>query len=275
MPLPLSEIFPDTDYRFHLTLRRGQLADFFSLRRPAILEERRRWLSEARDTYALAQPGSEEVINEFAATVASWPNGRIPTASGLADASQPAIAQLLSLGNSLEPDFVLLTRDAAGISRATAGVVCFPSSWALEEKMGLTLDEIHGVVPGLNLALGPALQQFIARLKPDQAYERANWGLAATPELNLHPALSRPRLHRPLDPDRSWVRVEDQILGVLPASSAVVFGIALRIWPLAELLGDPALRRGFHRAVTTMPAPLAQYKGLWPVMDDLRSLSRG
>ncbi|MES1166778.1 MAG: heme-dependent oxidative N-demethylase subunit alpha family protein, partial [Pseudomonadota bacterium] len=156
--------------------------------------------------------------------------------------------------------------------RLRAGAVCFPSSWALTEKTGLTLDEIHGVVPGLNPALAPAIGQFLGKLRPGAPFERANWGLAATPELNLHPALARPRLGA-LDVPRTWVRVEYQILAALPQTSGILFGIHIRNVPLAEILADPALRAGLHRALATMPDALAAYKGLTPVRADLIRLS--
>ena len=108
------------------------------------------------------------------------------------------------------------------------------------------------------------------------AYERANWGLAATPERNLHPALGRPRLVLPLDVGKIWVRIEDQILGVLPRTGAILFGIRLRNIPLGEILAESVLRRGFRRALATLPEELSVYKGLAAVRTDLvERLERG
>ena len=56
-------------------------------------------------------------------------------------------------GVNQEESILLLAPDAAGEFRLQAGAVVFPSSWALEEKLGRTMDEIHGIVPGLNPAL--------------------------------------------------------------------------------------------------------------------------
>ena len=108
-----------------------------------------------------------------------------------------------------------------------AGVVCFPSSWALAEKIGHPLDFIHAVVPGLNSSIGSIIDTFLSRLEPGIAYERSNWGIAATPELNLHPSLNRPRLKAPLPPDRTWIRVEDQILntGVIREGQSLLLNL--------------------------------------------------
>jgi hypothetical protein len=258
MPLPLPELFPDEDYRFHLTLRKGDLGEFFAAPQTAVLTERRQWLAAGAHLYAAAADGAEPMLAETEALAVSS-----------LTAGATALQRLLNLGRELEPDFMLLARDDAGVFRLRAGVVCFPSSWALTEKMGLSLDEIHGVVPGLNPALGAPIGQFLHRLKPGTPYERANWGLAATAELNLHPSLSRPRLAPPLDPGKVWVRIEDQILAALPASGGILFGIRLRLVPLGQILGDPRLKAGFRRALATMDEPLAAYKGIAGVRGEL------
>jgi hypothetical protein len=51
----LAELFPDGDYRFHLTLRRAEPRDFFAPRDDSgrVLAERRRWLESDPERYAL------------------------------------------------------------------------------------------------------------------------------------------------------------------------------------------------------------------------------
>lgn len=268
MPLPLSELFPDQDYRFHLTLRKGDLAAFFGRPDPVVLAERQRWFAIDPARYIVGDASAETLVAETEALAASWVGG---ATTGSGDVMQ----RLAQLGGQLEPDIVLMARDAAGVFRLRAGAVCFPSSWALEEKFNLTMDEIHGVVPGLNPALAPAIGQFLGKLRPGAPFERANWGLAATSELNMHPTLGRPRLTA-LDVARTWVRVEYQILAALPVTAGILFGIHVRNVPLADILADPALRAGLHRAVVTMPDALAAYKGLAHVREELvRVCSRG
>src|SRR4029434_3562885 len=58
-------------------------------------------------------------------------------------ALDPAAGHSLeTLGRTLEPDFVLLVPSPNG-PIVVGGVVCFPSSWALPEKIGRTLHETH------------------------------------------------------------------------------------------------------------------------------------
>jgi dimethylamine monooxygenase subunit A len=269
MPLPLHELFPDEDYRFHLTLRKGNLGEFFGSADAAVLEERRRWLKTDHFRYAAITAGAESLLAEFETLATGWVPAFGPEAKPAATLEQ----RLISLGRKLHPDFALLSKDNAGVFRLRAGVACFPTSWALTEKMGLTLDEIHGVVPGLNASIGAAIEQFLGRLKPGMPYERTNWGLAATPELNMHPQLARPRLTLPFDPRRIWVRIEDQILAALPLTGGILFGIRLRLVPLKEILDDRQLRAGFHRAVTSMPHALSTYKGFDSIRDRLIAAS--
>lgn len=262
MPLPLSELFRDQDYRFHLTLRKGDLTAFFAAPDPEILAERQRWLSADPTNYIVGDADTAPLVAELEGFARGW-------VGASKNAGRTVIDRLAELGGRLGPDFVLLAPDAEGDFRLRAGAVCFPSSWSLPEKLGLTLDEIHGVVPGLNPALAPAISQFLHKLRPGAPFERANWGLAATPELNLHPALQRPRLTAPFDPARVWVRIEDQILAALPATRGILFGIHVRLVPLIEFLTKPPLRAGLHRALVTMPNALAAYKGLDAVRGDL------
>jgi len=269
MALPLIELFPDEDYRFHLTLRKGNLGEFFGSADGIVLEERRRWLETDPSRYAAITEGAEPLLAELETLAASWSPAFVPQAKPAGTLEQ----RLLALGRRLEPDFALLSKDSAGVFRLRAGAVCFPSSWALTEKMGLSLDEIHGVVPGLNASIGTAIEQFLNRLKPAMPYERTNWGLAATPELNMHPHLARARLTQLFDPERIWVRIEDQILAALPFTGGILFGIRLRLVPFQEVLGHRQLRMGFHRAVTSMPDALSVYKGFASIKDQLLTAS--
>ena len=247
---PLEDLFPLEDYRFHLTLRRGELREFFapSLNSETILAERRRWLSADGKRYADLQPEGRDAFERWTELVASW---------GIRGGS------CAELGGMLEPDFLLLTRQEDGEFRLRGGALVFPTSWALQEKLGQTLDSIHDVVPGLNDALAPTISRFLNKLRPDgPGYLRSNWGMAATPALNLHPSQPRALLTADLDPADVWVRVEDQILAGLIEDEAIVFGIRIEQVPLRHVLDDPRLREGLLRALTTMPDALAEYKGL-------------
>lgn len=259
VPLDLHELFPDEDYRFHLTLRKGDLSAFFVPANDSILEERRRWLIDEPGMVVAQSEGCQTLVREMERLASGW--GKIPEREIGSDC---LAARLSNLGAALEPDFMLLSKDAVGVYRLRAGVVCFPSSWVLGDKIGRSLEEIHGVVPGLNTSLAATIDRFLEKLKPGSPFEWANWGLAGTPALNMHPKLGRPRIALPLNPERVWLRVEDQILASLPSGGGILFGIRIRTLPLQAILKDHELRRRFRRALLSMPDELATYKGISP-----------
>ncbi len=244
----LADLFPDGDYRFHLTLRRGEPRDFFLPRDRTgrVLAERARWLATEPARYAALTPEGEPLLAEFAACGAAW---------GVARG-----ASVREFGAALEPDFLLLSPDADGAFRLRGGALCFPTGWALEEKLGHTLDFIHGVVPGLNPALAAPIQHFLAKLKPGVAFQRDNWGLAATDELNLHPSRGHASPSLPTTPERLWLRVEHQALMALPRSGGVVFGIRIALHRLDEVARSPAAAKGLRRALVSMSPEVAAYK---------------
>jgi hypothetical protein len=63
--------------------------------------------------------------------------------------------------------------------------------------------------------------------------------------------------------------VEQQSFISLPQSGGVLFGIRLVVLPLTEVARDCEAARRLSRALQTMPAEVAAYKGLSQVRDEL------
>ncbi|HSH17257.1 MAG TPA: heme-dependent oxidative N-demethylase subunit alpha family protein [Verrucomicrobiae bacterium] len=267
MNLPsLRELFPDNDFGFSMRMRPGRPVDFFaqSPEGEAILAERARWLDTDPARY-LASAGLPETLAHSLRRFAEAETQLSLDATGQ---SEDAAGLLEQLGRRWEPDFLLLSPTDSGTFVLRAGCVCFPSGWALEEKLGRPLDEIHGVVPGLNAAIGAKIHQFLARLKPDAGWFRSNWGLSSSPENNQHPARAVNQLSAATPPESVWLRVEHQVLTGL-AGGGVLFGIRLENVPLTEIHSDDSLSRGLHRALATMPGEMARYKNLTAIMPAL------
>jgi hypothetical protein len=178
------------------------------------------------------------------------------------DSTLSSWEQLLSLGRVWEADIVWLVADDAGAYRVAGGVVCFPSSWALQDKLGRTLSETHRPVPGLNVALDRQIETFLDRLVPGEVWLRENAGYSRSPERNQHS--NRPR--RPLDAavssDEVWVRLEHQMLLKLPLSNSLLFGIRVEVVPLRQVLDSPQAAAGLTRLLVTIPPEAAEYKGI-------------
>lgn len=267
----LADLFPDEDFRFHLTLRRGEPREFFRRQDLSgrLIEERKQWLAEDLNRYSGLLSGGEAHLTEFIELCRVWDVIDLQETRESGFESATAAISLKQLGGLLEPDFVFLTADAEGNFRMSGGVVCFPSGWALEEKMGHTLEFIHGVVPGLNPLLSSPINQFLSKLKPGVAYQRDNWGIAATDELNQHPGRRLPAPVLPVVFDQLWLRVEYQVLIALPRSKGVLFGIRVVNHRLDSLLDDSAVVRGLARALVSMPDSVAHYKRLEAVRTPL------
>jgi hypothetical protein len=256
----LAALFPAGDYRFQLGLQKAAPADFFVPRDPTgrILAERRHWLERDVSRYARIMAGAEGLVEETCRLATGW---GVP---------QMGVGEpLIRLGGALEPDLLWLAPDEHGTYRLRGGLLCFPTGWALEEKLGHPMDFIHGPVPGLNPALGSQISQFLARLKPGTACTRHNWGLAATPELNLHPSRVYPHPSLPLNPAQLWLRVEHQILMALPSGQGLLFGIRIEIIDLEQVRNEPAAAKGLARALSSMPMAVAAYKRLDTIRDEL------
>ncbi len=239
-----------------MKFRKGVISDFYgnSEQHERLIEERRKWLTADEVKYFdlddLGVPYVQPVIDV-----------------AFKDALQPANKPLQPrelfrlLAETIEPDFLLLAPDPDGILKLFGGSVCFPSFWALEQKMRRPLDLIHGPVPGLNMALASQINRFLKNIRPGISWERTNWGLSRSAELNQHPSRNLPRLDQGTAISEMYLRIEWQSLIALPPH-AVLFGIRLIIHPLSDLLEDDKFRTGLRNSLATMPEPVAQYKNV-------------
>lgn len=255
--MPFAPLFPDADYRHQFSVKRGDLARFFAptAEHQDAIAERNHWLDDTPERFAAAIDSAGAAIDEAIALIGTNGSGsRTPDNS---------LGKIIALGRSQEPDIVLLEKQTDGIFRVVAGCVCFPSSWSFPEKLGLPLDSVHSVVPDLNAAIGAPISRFLDKMQPGSSWERSNWGLSASPERNQHPSRGIARLSAPLDLERVWLRVEDQILSILPNTKALLFGIRIVTCPLGKLrVEEPVAAAGLRRALETLPEPMARYKNI-------------
>ena len=257
LPYSTNDLFPSGDFAFHMRFRRGDIPQFYqnTSDHADIIAERRKWLQHGPAKYVAALPQAEPLLAEAVEVANSvGVTARI--------GSSPA-ETMTNLGAAWEPDLLILQSPSPTSQPVlVAGCVCFPSSWALEEKIGRPLDTIHAPVPTLNDQFANPVQQFLARIKPGISWERINWGLSRSPELNQHPSRKLPRLDATVTLEEVWFRAEYQSLIALPKTGGVLFGIRLVIEPLARLRFDNLFMEGLARAIQSMPEQIAGYKGI-------------
>lgn len=237
--------------------READLAGFFGTRDAtgSVLAERAESLSTHPERYAALSPEGIAAVNETAALL---------TSCGISFQG-PAVSPLETvhqLARSCEVDLVWLTADRESEFRIAGGVVCFPSSWSLPEKLGQRLSKVHAVVPDLNATLGRQIETFLTKLAPSDVWRRENWGLSGDDRRNHHPACPRTPLVSGVTLDHVWLRVEHQLLMKLPLSGAILFGIQLEVWPLSTVVAEPEAKRRLIQQLESMSQSAADYKGV-------------
>lgn len=192
-------------------------------------------------------PEGRDAAAEFAALVFSETHGRGVT-------GDEALWEA-SLG--VADDLVVMLPDQRGRYRLVAASLCSPSDWRLEEKLGLTMAEVHGPIPRLNTEIGEQIDRFFARLPSDRAVQRFNWSIVPHPNY-----LSRDHWDVSDETDELWYRAERQSLRRLPETGAIAFTIRVHICNLKSLAAFDSALESLWQAVEAAPADLQGYKGL-------------
>jgi hypothetical protein len=262
-PRALLDRLTQEEFTFNLRGWKEPAAAFFAptAAKDEILAERCRWLAEDPARYLLHGLGSEEVIEEavdFARQLdpnIAWPP------------HLTTVEQFRRLGAHWEPDIILCRKNASGRIVMEAGVVCFPSRWAPETRLGLPVETLHDPVPGLNAAIGAKIFNLLDRLPAGYAWLRLNWGLSASAERNQHLCRGLPPLSAATPPEAVWFRVEHQALVRLPATQGILFGIRVHSYPLGALRDHLGAARAVAGQLCSMPQDIRIYKGIQDVAE--------
>ena len=251
-----NRVYPHVEHRWHMGLQRGDAATFFAARDAtgAVLAERARWLAQEPEKYSALLP---EAIPALEETVALARELGFKIGADL-----PANEKLLALGRAWETDFVWMHPGVGVSHRLIGGVVCFPSSWALRDKLGLAMDLVHNPVPNLNATIGRAIKTFFSKLQPGEAWVRENANFSRDAALNHHPSIARRKIDATITSEEFWIRFEHQLLLKLPASGSILFGIRIEILPFAKVLEDADAARRLSGIFATISPEAAAYKGI-------------
>jgi hypothetical protein len=206
-----------------------------------------------------ALPGSEPAQREAANLIAAALEHNLPATDE---------APLLAASRLVSDDPVLLERREGGWI-VTALSLASPTFFPAAHAIGKGLEALHEPVPD---RLGPdqtkALGQRIGRvfdmLRDGLVLERMNWTVQAGPDRftpSGEPLRARARA-APQSEAASLMhlRVERQTIRRLPETGAVLFNIRVAIDPLAPMLEDGDVRRGFAAAWGAAPAHVRAYK---------------
>jgi dimethylamine monooxygenase subunit A len=151
---------------------------------------------------------------------------------------------LLTLGRLVQEDLCLMEQDG-GEYALTGGILCFPASWTLAQKLGRPLTGIHDGVPIYDGDIAKRVARMFDAIRPDQPLWRMNY--LTYDDFVLH----QPRREgekRPRPTDHVYIRSERQCLLRLPATRAVVFTIHTYVVDAATVTPEDlsALRDAVH-----------------------------
>jgi dimethylamine monooxygenase subunit A len=241
-------------------------------RLPDYLAEKARLLAESRETVFREEAGTraaqQEVLDLLAAHLpAHFPeifrrDGRlieVVPAGVKVDVEDEAEAPFLRAARLIQEDLVLMRKGEGGY-RLAAAAVCFPSSWALKDKFGRTLDAIHTPVPGYADLMAGRVARIFDNLPADKPAWRMNWTLH--PDNALHQPVGRLWPEGELAP---FVRLERQTLRRLPLSGDILFTIRTYLDPVAALRDHPEggrLAAGIKREILGLSDSQAAYRSL-------------
>jgi hypothetical protein len=179
------------------------------------------------------------------------------------------------VGRQVQEDLLILSGNAADGMPLIAGHLCFPNAWCLNDKMGKSFLDIHHEVPLFAEYLGRSSNLLLERLKPGRPVWRVNWSIKATSRLNHLPRFSyEERLthqHFTVENigERSFLRLERQVLSRLPETDAILFTIHTYQAPIVSVAERADYAGRIARVVRTMPEELLRYKGMKPFVDIL------
>jgi dimethylamine monooxygenase subunit A len=257
--LTLESLFSRNGYRAMMGLKRLQPEEYFANRGPVKILQQRSTLLETRSRDFVCEPARRadcDVVLQFVGSFVRANHART----------------FRELGEVWEPDFVLLRREKS--AEIVGGCVCFPTGWSLEEKQDHALSIAHSPVPGLNSQLGPSVERFFGHLKIADCYQRSNWSLTSSKQMNQRPQDGIPEIESDCDPTRTFLRVEWQALASLD-ERRVIFGIRVYHITLESVCRQREAAQLLAENLRTMPAQMLRYKRLTRCRDRIVELMEG
>jgi hypothetical protein len=217
--------------------------------------------AEARDRL------SKFLTTRYADRYQSHMHGVTVVATGRTVRFDDGAMPLVHAARLVQDDLCLMRRGPQGWHLA-AGVVCFPSAWALPEKVGLSMDAIHVPVPGFAGRMAGMVARIFDHLPVDRPVWRLNWSLYDDAQLH-HPEPKQGPRHWAGGQGRfgtnAFVRVERQTLTKLPGSGDILFTIRIHLDPVEAFASHPRgreLAAGLARQLAGLDADQLAYKGL-------------
>lgn len=260
--LPFSErgSVVDGSFRWRLGVRPLDLEDWIQFGDDADgwIEQKRSLCTAHHDTVFAVLDGIEREASEVATALVEHVASRWPDRPHDLD---PSMHPLDAAARRVPEDLVLMV-ERDGRLVFGGGSVCFPNRWDLRSKLGLTMAEVHEPVPELNRQLEPAIDRFLNRLTPAQAYWRLGWGVLDVAD--GYTPIDGTAAPRPvsIEPDALVLRVERETLRRFPQTGCVLFTIRTYVQPVMTAVASEADRLALATSLDAMSETIRDYKDL-------------
>jgi hypothetical protein len=243
------------------------------------MAERRRLLAERHDDVFGVLPEAEGASSEVLQRLVAYLTTQFPhwfsrdgntlvnrLTDETWDLAEPSCHPLELAGRLVQEDLCIIQTSEDAPPRFTAAILCFPSRWRLNEKLGKPLTAVHGPVPHYAERLATPVDRFMAKVKPGHIASRLNWSVLDDSAMYQPTGKWREATNTAITPDNAgdtlYLRVERQTLTRLPQSGAVLFGIRVHSYKLASAITRPAAAARLAEAVRALPEETVHYKSL-------------
>ncbi|RDW75812.1 hypothetical protein BP5796_06633 [Coleophoma crateriformis] len=218
---------------------------------------RKRLLSEERDTCLAALDSSKPAVDEFYTwMIGTYLPTRYPLMFRISDASKllntatgelipleppsTPVSALEILGRTIEDDlnFLLPAEDGDGYS-LHGTVACFVNGFSMARLLNVKLRDIHKPVPSYKEKLELSMDRFFERLEVGTF-----WAMNLSPDLfatsgnHNYKGQDSDDLPRDIDPSKTYLRCERQVLHRLPKTKALLLSTRTYQYPLSDVKAE-------------------------------------
>ncbi|KAG8700234.1 hypothetical protein FRC08_004825 [Ceratobasidium sp. 394] len=161
-----------------------------------------------------------------------------------------------------EHDFVMAREREDGHIYYVGGLVAFPGSYLLSEKIGKSMCEVHMPVPRFNQKLLVSVEKRLKRMSPNAPFERSSWDIVDDNNLFHHNIATLPEGGKcTVDPGDLYLRIDRQAFRKLPRSKVITLAVHPLLKKMRDIRADsplvPALLLKIHEET---PKDLIDYK---------------
>ncbi|CCM03919.1 uncharacterized protein FIBRA_06070 [Fibroporia radiculosa] len=165
---------------------------------------------------------------------------------------------LLVVSRLVQDDFLMARERDDGKSYLVGGLIVFPGSYLLSEKINQPLHEIHAPVPNIKKMM-MSIERTMARFSPDRPFERSSWMIVDDRELFWHNIISN-TMPEDMHPKDLFLRIDHQTFRKLPRSKGVVFGVHPVLKKIGDLADSPLVPALMAKIHTDANDELMEYK---------------